>query len=58
MGGSGSGAENNKVKLNVFLQLEEIDSSGKRDLVIKRLKQFYKAKLLKEAGLTDNSSYR
>ncbi len=47
-----------KVKLNAFLQLEEIDSSGKRDLVIKRLKQFYKAKLLKEAGLTDNSSYR
>jgi hypothetical protein len=40
------------------LQLEEIDSSGKRDLVIKRLKQFYKAKLLKEAGLTDNSSNR
>ena len=42
----------------LFFQEKEIDSSGKRDLLIKRLKQFYKAKLLKEAGLVDNTTVR
>ncbi|XP_023344113.1 3'-5' exoribonuclease 1 [Eurytemora carolleeae] len=34
---------------------ENIDSSGKKDLVTKRLKQFYKVQLLREAGLLEPS---
>jgi len=33
---------------------ENIDSSGKKDLVSKRLKQYFKVKLLKEAGILDH----
>lgn len=44
--------------LKRLCKLEEIDSAGKRDMIIKRLKQFYNAKLLKEAGLADHNTYR
>lgn len=39
--------------LKRICKVESLDSTGKRDLLSKRLKQYYKVKMLKEAGLME-----